>query len=991
MRHTLLLFLLWFPATCLHAQQKEFIVRNFTQEDGLPSNEAYYVFEDSKHFLWICTDNGVVRYNGNKFETFELPDNVVFRMKEDSKKRPWFFSNRGQLCYFEKGKINLHPYNQQVLNRIKKIHIKDALIQDDGTIELSSAADSNFIIHPNGGISAINTLSAQRTTLLSVNILNDNVCFTQILKELGGGDSLFIDVSGKRSRYYAIPFKHIASSQFGSISPDGKNIYLFYGSLLVKLRDDGSLITKEFPGGILSVKHNKEGLWVGLYKGGVRLLDDELSDTEENLILPGKSISSIAFDYEGGMWLSSLESGIYYIKDPSIKHVVINQQKEALVSRVYNVNDSLLIYTNTEGIHQLLNGKSDVIFKISNNNINSFFSNSKGILFCFGGFSDFYSRIVPINNAQFKYIYFGNIISSGITALQEENSWAASTTHEVVKYKSAFIGGRYDLHSDTFVPGTLKTLMLKPAMLFFDKNKIAWGCTKDGLYRSLAPYDTMLIFKPSSPLLSKGTNYIQQFDNGILTVAVIAGGIALIGKDSIILNLTEKEGLLSNKIRYLLSVKNQLWAATSKGISVINFTSFNPIQYSITNIDKSNGFYNFTINQLIKFREDIIAATSNGMYVIENPDDFLTKQSLPIPFYIQHINYYRGDTSEINSLVLPYSNNRASIRYKAISFNAFEFIQYQYRFTSGDTIWHTTTSNELVLENLEPGTYQLEIKAIMPAQHRASQMLQLSITVEKPWWQNNWIRLLVVLLVAAVVYWIVRSRIRKIKAEEKRKTELNSKLSELEQTALRSQMNPHFIFNCLTSIQQLIISGHKTDANEYLVKFSRLIRKTLEMSAQPFISISEEKEYLEEYLFLEQLRMTGRFDYTIVVDASINPGHVMIPNMMIQPVVENCVRHGIKSLENRKGIITVTFVPGSKTINCTIADNGVGRNNTSAFSEKAFTKHKSYGMDIVRKRLETFSEFNVDESGIEIKDLYDSDGKPAGTEVILYLPYKKTI
>jgi LytS/YehU family sensor histidine kinase len=204
-------------------------------------------------------------------------------------------------------------------------------------------------------------------------------------------------------------------------------------------------------------------------------------------------------------------------------------------------------------------------------------------------------------------------------------------------------------------------------------------------------------------------------------------------------------------------------------------------------------------------------------------------------------------------------------------------------------------------------------------------------------------------------------------------------------------MNPHFIFNCLTSIQQLIISGNKTDANEYLVKFSRLIRKTLEMSARPFISIREEKEYLEEYLFLEQLRLSNRFDYSIVADVSINTDNTFIPNMMIQPVVENCVRHGIKSLQDKKGIINVIFKAGQNSIICTVTDNGVGRNSISSFSKVTFTEHKSYGMDIVRKRLETFSEFNIDESGIEIKDLSNADGSAAGTEVILHLPYKNNV
>ena len=156
---------------------------------------------------------------------------------------------------------------------------------------------------------------------------------------------------------------------------------------------------------------------------------------------------------------------------------------------------------------------------------------------------------------------------------------------------------------------------------------------------------------------------------------------------------------------------------------------------------------------------------------------------------------------------------------------------------------------------------------------------------------------------------------------------------ELEQTALRSQMNPHFIFNCLTSIQQLIVSGNIVDANDHLVKFARLIRKTLELSARPYIKLKDEKDYLEEYLALEQLRIPGQFEFSIAIDGNINISKTEIPNMMLQPIVENCIRHGIKHLENKKGTISISFHQHPDFILCTITDNGIGRNNNEKQAE----------------------------------------------------------
>ncbi|MBL0359248.1 MAG: histidine kinase [Chitinophagaceae bacterium] len=383
-----------------------------------------------------------------------------------------------------------------------------------------------------------------------------------------------------------------------------------------------------------------------------------------------------------------------------------------------------------------------------------------------------------------------------------------------------------------------------------------------------------------------------------------------------------------------------------------------------------------------------MSVASDGIYLFENTESLLNKKLPDIPFYINTISNYKGDTSNVKNISIPYSNNRLVVRYSAVSFNSYETVKYFIILTMATLAGTAPPIPELILENLEPGSYKLQIKAVIPNQQRQSANKSF-FTIEKPWWQNNWIRLLTVILLLAAVYAYIIKRVRKIKSEEKKKTDLNAKLSELEQTALRSQMNPHFIFNCLTSIQQLIVSGNKTDANEYLVKFARLIRKTLDLSAHPFISIREETEYLTEYLLLEQLRLSGQFKFMFSKDETINVDKTYIPNMMLQPVVENCIRHGIKSLENKKGMININFQQNKKSITCTITDNGVGRTEKSSFNENAFTKHKSYGVDIVRKRLQAFSEFNNQDTGIEINDLLNASGAAAGTQVILHLPFKK--
>jgi len=479
---------------------------------------------------------------------------------------------------------------------------------------------------------------------------------------------------------------------------------------------------------------------------------------------------------------------------------------------------------------------------------------------------------------------------------------------------------------------------------------------------------------------------MRQMPNNIYTIGIKFGGVALMQDSTIIGNIIEANGLLDNTIKYLLPIDNRLWVATPKGISVIQFSSYKPLQYTITNLGENVGLNNCIIYQLISFKDNILAATSKGIYQVSNVEELLKQIPPAIPLYITTINTFRGDTSGISSITLPFQYNRLSVNFDAICYNVPKELKYYYRLINNtDTSWKSLTSTQIILENLAPGQYELQIKATIPKQNRYSAIQKLSITILKPWWQLNWVRAAVVLVFLMIVFLIYKWRVGIIQKKESEKSLLKTEMAELKQTALRSQMNPHFIFNCLTSIQQLVMTGNREEANEYLVKFSRLIRKTLELSASPYTSIENERNYLSEYLELEQLRIPGQFDFYFTIDKDIDIFKTEIPNMMLQPIVENCVRHGIKHLQNRKGIINIEMHKLNNNLRCIITDNGVGRSKT--MHTTPFAPHKSYGMDIVKKRLVGLQGYDGKNYFVEITDIFDDDKIAQGTKVIVQLPF----
>lgn len=984
---------------CLHVsgQQKEYIFKNFTQEEGLPSNEAYYVFEDSRHFLWFATDLGVVRYNGNKFEQFNLPDNVVFKIREDSKGRIWFFSHKAQLAYFENEKIVQFGYNEKIAENISKINIVDAYVDQFENIHLSSSMDSNYLISNAGKISAFNrtNYTDNISTDFTVQYFSDkNICYVENVARANIKSSLiYIRINtGLKDLIYRIPLQHVPYfSHFGCIQKKGV-FYFFAGKFLFKLQANGAFEIQELPSSILCLEFENEYLRVGLLKNGTILLDENLTVKPSYNFFENRSLTSFISDLEGGRWYTTLESGVFYIKNAKINSVNDSSKKtDKNILRLFNEKNSSLIYSTSSGLYKIKSNQDFLIQRQKASNYSDLFIDSMNNLYCFGGFefrNDTINRIIKSRDHEFRRIYY--LTSPFEPAFIDDKVYYAQS-YRVTSFKTDFINSEnYKLDHDTnLIADKLFTLLNKPLRLFKDKQNSIWGGYQDGLYKLNFLLDTFIQILPRNLLLKKGITCIRQMDNNLITVGIRFNGVALLNDTNLIANITEKDGLLSDKVRFILPIRDQLWVATAKGISVIKFTSYDPIKFNIINIGKNDGFYNVTINQLIQFKGDIVAATSNGLYFIKDPDELINRKPIPIPFYINSVSYDQNDTSTAKSLDLPYSKSRVLLRYSAVCFNSAEEVKYQYTFSSADTGWITTTSNELLLENLEPGDYDFRIKAIIPNQNRSSDIQHFHITVEKPWWQNNWFRAAVIILFISAGILFSKYRIKKIQADEERKTALNAKIAELEQTALRAQMNPHFIFNCLTSIQQLIVTGDKTEANEYLVKFARLIRKTLDLSANPFITIKEEIEYLSEYMFLEQLRITDRFDYEITADKTIDKEKIFIPNMMIQPVVENCIRHGIKSLENRKGLIKVDFSFHKKQLICTVRDNGIGRNKSK--NETELVKHKSYGIDIIEKRLKVFEELNDEPMGIEIKDLFAENGNAEGTEVILQLPYKSIV
>jgi hypothetical protein len=219
-----------------------------------------------------------------------------------------------------------------------------------------------------------------------------------------------------------------------------------------------------------------------------------------------------------------------------------------------------------------------------------------------------------------------------------------------------------------------------------------------------------------------------------------------------------------------------------------------------------------------------------------------------------------------------------------------------------------------------------------------------------------------------------------------RSLETKKQTLQLELRSLRAQMNPHFIFNSLSSIHRFIWSNNQEEASDYLTKFSRLMRMILDNTQYTFISLNKELESLRLYLELEKLRCNDVFEYRIIVAEDINEEEVLIPPMIIQPYVENAIWHGLVH-KSGKGLLEITVTLKGKTLSCTVTDNGIGRKKAIEIKEKKGQTHRSMGMKVTAGRIDLIRKINnTKEANVTITDLEDETGKPAGTQVKIILP-----
>ncbi|MCE3294613.1 MAG: ypdA 2 [Crocinitomicaceae bacterium] len=962
------------PLNHLKSQKKQPqdpISKNFRIEDGLISNEAHFVLSDSRGFIWIATDGGICRYDGTKFVRFSisegLPERMVTKLYEDKKGRIWFITISSHVGYIKDDQVTLLKYKfKKGPNVFKMDDFAHSMYVDEGDTlwvatmlsgmlyksaypytspPVSKEMKSDFVIEFNKQGDYIYGTSYVSCTHHKITNCTVEVCLAYIEKWKG------------KTRYFRSNYEAYAgyrSHKIIRVSPE--EFLITTKSELLCFRK-GKLKVLLKTSVVNSYLDKKGQLWVFTANEGLYLFPDYHKLDKWKHYYQDQYFTAMTQDIEGGTWLTTLYNGVKYIPDfdfmtllkegKQLEHIVVNNGKVMVNEKL----GDLLIFDKNDFLKRLDMQLFYYSPEIEKDYILCYTANQTGI-----------SRMQYVSENK-----------SGVLKKQDYNS----TMHikKIMRYKgNDYLINMSRIHMyDNSRKKNVRLLMTESRINnVVIVNDTIWMATNNGLFS----FDLKTRKWVDNSFLRKNLNYriddLAESKDG-LWLCSFGKGIWYYNKKDKLTLYDEKKGLASNYVRSLyLGPQNNLWVSTNEGLSRITGES----DWKIVNYPYLEGYGIGQINDILRVNNDLYLATSNGFYKF--PISKLDKQNKTAPIYITAASSRLIKRLQ-NNAELEYGDDKIVISFLALNYTNARKAEYYYMIKGYDDVWHKSPSSSVRLTKLPPGKYSFIVKT------DSNSHATFTFSIKYPFWQKWWFISLTGLLLVICIYTLVNYRTRKIKAEEREKNYIQVQIAGLQANVIRAQMNPHFMFNALNSIQSFILANENKQANFYLGKFSSLMRKIIQISRHDFVTVKEELRLLQDYIEIERMRCAYSFNYEINIGNKESLG-VRIPAMIIQPFIENAVNHGLTPLEGREGKLEINFDIYGKNIICTITDNGIGRTKANEIKQKKIRYHQSASIKLTENRIDLYNKLYKAESKISIVDLYDEDGAATGTKVELIIP-----
>lgn len=942
-------------------------VKNFTISNGLAGNDIKCIYKDSNGLMWIATGTGLCTYDGIRFniigEDKGLKHNLIWKITEDDKKNIWLsvFGN-GIAKYDGKKFTYYNEKNGLINNSVRSLYYSkkyNCMVfgTEDGLSVFDGKNFKNFKIKIFNHTKTfqVNFISEYKNKIL-FGANHDKIYELKVNSKDFQKTKISSYLSLKTKNYSGLIFEnyffgHTYSNDFevfnlktNQISNLGncpviwdyavdnqKNIYstcwdvnsprggLFCASKnrLINLSEKLKLPTTIF--WCLYFDNLTNLLWVGSVEKGLFIIDLSQKINYESSGIDKPEINSFCIDNKNNIWLGGNNFLAKKELEKTIKINNINLRSKILkfiknrFDYKSNVLKNFLKSSNDFVCHSLKKDEFGNIWAMTNYGLINFDENLNIVKFqnydISGGKFDFidskkillsqtynFSYIIDVENLNGlkKLFYQGEATKLSASKIFKSKNvlWISSSTKGLLLYEKGNLKSMNDL-------GFLNEENIKDAIVDSKQNIIA-GTVNGKVYFSTWNNNQLSHFKILSP-----------------------------DKD-----------LIGNSIFFIRQYGNYYFIGTNKGLNIIK-------NYKLFKFIDETEFFNqeiYTDAQIDYKNKKLIISTNNGLINVDIKK-IISKQKVNYPIQILEIKVNNKPIEKTSILELKHYENNIEISFNSNNIYNASKNRYRYKIIGLTNEWSSySNQNQIKLLGLNNGNYQILIEGKNIGTNESIKSINLKVKVLPPFWKTSWFIIVSVIIVLLLFVIYIKRKISKIKY----KADLEKRIAETKLQALQSQMNPHFVFNAMNSIQNFVIDNNTDDALWYIGEFSKLIRQTLDFSSKSTVRLEEEIEYLKRYIGLENFRRKKKVIWVIDIDDSIDVHDIEIPPMLIQPIVENVFVHAFDTtIESPK--LKIEFSKFENNIICIVTDNGKGLVNSNKFSK---------GLKLVEERIQLSDSIN---------------------------------
>lgn len=1000
--------------------QSEYALTSYTTTEGLAHNSVYSICQDQTGFIWVSTFEGVSRFDGYEFKNYyanpdldpiSLPYFLVDKLVTDRSNNLLAFSCNKPIAFYNRA---LDRFEKLSINGNLNVNINDVLIDHKGNTWLVGLNEIYYRNNLIGNFKSFKVLDEkdlpfQLNAQTSITIDNKGVVWLfrknsdgySIYKAVGKNDSVLRMVSTgvlSMNNFKSFQLRNLESFDIYH-SSSGKT-WLFSKSGLYLFDSKQNRFTKysskvdptEFTG--------KDYFHWMDEKSGINIIE---TGTNTHFTIPardGNYFETSFIDRNKTIWAATVSKvpdniGLKrYIRIPDyFKHYLTKKSGDSESHLVFPIlkdrsGDIWAGINNSAFLFQIKpHGKINKVPYLNHWKGDDYPSPSSFV-------QDSSGMWIGCQKNQLLFYDYKTRQTKNLLENYDPADFQTSPgeIHTIIKVKNYLvINGTKGIYRYNLLTNEIR-LYYKFAINFFGFTLISDGKTGFWIgFNSAAVVHLNADLKKDAEFRFGNRQDIVEHlcigDQDDLWVALQGGGLGHLniktGKAEI---FTTKNGLLNNTVYAIVKdKKGRLWITTAQGIS-----SFNPATCKFNNFGKEDGllFEKFNSESCFMASDGEIFFGGAGGIVSFYPEKILKIKEPENPLVITDFDvsglarYFSKPVYQLDTIILKKGDNNFQVSFACLYFKNVQKIKYRYRLIGVTDIWHETNqrNRKITYFNLLPGDYLLEVEATDKNGNWVSKTA-LHIFIPFRIYETLWFKILLAAIVSAFLLAIVIFYNRQIRIKARHD------LEELKLEALRNQMNPHFIFNSLNSINYFISKNDKLSANTYIADFARLIRSFLTNLSADFVPIHLELQTLQDYLNLEHLRFKDKFTYSIhKIGLDDSAGYHVFPGI-IQPFIENAIWHGIRGLEGRMGHIEITLTKVSPDrIQCIIEDDGIGRNLSQKYSSD-MPKKKSRGTGIVIERLQLYNSQKNTNYKLIIEDLYP-DKEECGTRVVVDLPVK---